>query len=384
MRVKKLEDGRALEVIREMCHNLLKWFEKNNYMGHDPYQIPRYEILSDTFFKYFPSPSLVFAFLPRLLIPEALGLIIRANASLYKVFGNSFLIRKNSILIETLLDYLKESGYNGWGVPFKWKSGFGLTYPKDYPFAIVSAEIGHSLLDQYILTKQKRLLATSERIAEFLLAENGFLRIGNKICFYYSSLDKYLVNNVNTYVASFLIKLGYLKRLSRYFEIATKAIDYTLSQQNADGSWYYYAYPFCRYVSTIDNRHTGYTLVSLKWANAYLKSEKIQSSINSGWRFYKNNFLLNGTIPKHRIDKIFPIDIHDAAQVILTSLEMGEPQIALATAKWVIENMSNKENEFYFKMYRDGKVVRISSARWSQAWMYRALTFLLEKAVYMK
>ena len=379
-RVRKLEGEMTLEVIEKMCYNLLEWFEQNNYTGHDPYQFPQSIIPSSIFFKHFPSPSLVFAFLPRLLIPEALGLIIRANVSFCKALGSSFLIRKNRMLIKTLLDYLEASRYSAWGVPFKWKSGFGLKYPKDYPFAIVSAGIGHSLLDQYTITKEKRLLATSERIAEFLLNKNGFLKMGKKICFYYSNLDKYLVHNVNVYTASFLIRLGYLKGLDRYFEIARKAIDFTINQQNTDGSWYYYAYPFSKYVSTIDNRHTGYTLVSLKWSNAYLESERIQSSINWGWHFYKNNFILNGRVPKYRIDKTFPIDIHDAAQAILTSLEMGEPQTALTLAKWVIMNMSNEKNEFYFKMYKNGRVVRMSFIRWSQAWMYRALTFLLEKA----
>lgn len=346
-------------------------------MGYDPYFLEFLGKFKQLYYRYFPYPMLVFYFLKRRIIPKALGLIIRGNVSMYKVLNDVSFLEKNDKLIQILIEHSQGTAekYLCWGWPFSWKSGLGPTFPKDYPIAIVTSEIGHSFLDQYEANKKASLLRACKIIADFLIKENGYARLGDTVCFYYSNLHKYLVTNVNTYVASFLTRLNTVS--NNYLSL--RSIDFTLSQQNENGSWYYYAYPLSEKNKVIDNRHTGYTLVALKCANKELRKTEIEKAIDRGWNFYKTK-LMRGAIPKHSPDTLYPIDMHDIAQAIITSCELGDLKLANAISNWAIDNMSNLVDEFYFQMNERSKIIRLVFFRWTQAWMYRALSLLLEKA----
>ncbi|MBN2463128.1 MAG: hypothetical protein JXB43_05960 [Dehalococcoidia bacterium] len=380
--------------IEKFTQNLSLWLRTNNYVGYDPYQLQLmklWPILNIMTSPRLPNFFLNKSLMPRLydlaikqnkklLIPKALGLIIRGNISMFKKTKKISLLSQNETLIQMLIDNRYPSYSNpSWGVPFSWKSGFGLFYPEGYPAAIVATEVGHAFLDHYEIKPSRELKMTCRGIAEALIKETGFTQIdGQRVCFHYTDLDKYFVVNVNTYAASYLARLHSIIPDKKYHELALAAIKFTLSQQRDDGSWYYYAPPFVQTNKLIDNRHTGFTLVSLLWTNKILNRKDIAKAVQKGWQFYRQNFISDFN-PKWSMDSLFPIDMHNVAQLIITAAEFDDLELAQGCAQWAIDNMSNNKDEFYYRMYQNGTIIRIPFIRWNQAWMYRAIALLLEK-----
>jgi hypothetical protein len=282
------------------------------------------------YYRYNPFPKFMFYFIKKITIPKALGLIIRGNVSLYKSTNETSYLEENKKIIQILIDYKhKDFKYPCCGWPFEWRGG-GLKYPKDYPIAVVSSEIGHAFLDQYECTQDKSLLEICKGIGNFLIKENGYKEVKDNICFYYVNLlPEVLVHNTNVYSASFLARLGQYND-EDFNELVQKAVKFTLNYQNEDGSWYYYATPFLPKGEKglyLDNRHTGFTLVALKWINEIFESKEIRNAIDSGWKFYREKFF-DGAIPKSHIDSTYPVDMHNVSQAIITSLEFNDVDLA--------------------------------------------------------
>lgn len=355
--------------LTDFASNLLQWFRTNGYVGYDPYQLNGIRRLMA---KYGCSKSATFG-LKKLFIPKAIGLIIRGNICRYNNTRDKSLIPENEKLIQSLIDNRFSSYQNpAWGWPFVW----GLPYPKDYPLSVVTAEIGHAFLDHYEISPSPELKATCEKIAKALIDEIGFGQINDEqICFYYTNMDKYFVINCSTYAASYLARLHSIVPNKSYKELSLAACKFALSCQQNDGSWYYYAPPWVEKNKTIDNRHTGFTIVSLLWANRLLKERAIEEAVAKGWEFYRKNFVSDYR-PKYYLTSLFPVDMHNIAQLIITAVELGDRKLAEGCAQWAIEKMSNGKNEFYYRMYQDGTIITIPFFRWNQAWMYRALTML--------
>ena len=80
---------------------------------------------------------------------------------------------------------------------------------------------------------------------------------------------------------------------------------------------------------------------------------------------------------KYYSDSLYPIDIHAAAQLIITLNRLGRQQEYRTTAEqvlhWTIDHMQAKRGYFYFQK-RKGISSKIPYIRWAQAWMYYALT----------
>lgn len=80
-------------------------------------------------------------------------------------------------------------------------------------------------------------------------------------------------------------------------------------------------------------------------------------------------------------DKIYPIEIHDVSQSIVTFIklkDLGRANVnqALKIAQWGIENMQDERGFFYYQKHRYF-TDKIPYMRWAQAWMFYALTLLL-------
>ena len=106
----------------------------------------------------------------------------------------------------------------------------------------------------------------------------------------------------------------------------------------------------------------------LKYINVHLKK---------GYKFYlKNFFLPDGTV-KYYHNKIYPIDIHSPSQAIVFFSKLREERfhnLATKVLQWMLNNMYDRNgNYFYFRRYKMG-LNKIYYLRWSQAWAIHALT----------
>lgn len=371
----------------EICQNLRRWFQRREYRGVDPFQ------LDDRVFKYQKVPLIrqirsflrplhvlippqIFSRLPPILIPKALGLIISGNSHLYKVQGKADYIEESYTLLE-LLEETRSLGYRHrcWGLPFEW--GSQPRYPPNTPAACVTSPIGHSILDLYEVTEDHSLIDWFDDIAAFLMEENGCADFGDSLCFYYAPIEKALVHNANLMAASFLARWGRITDNAGALEFATKAIRFGLADQNEDGSWHYF-----KGQGLIDNRHTGFVLEALRTANDVLENPWVEEALAKGWHYYRQNFF-DGVVPRWSPESTYPVDIHDVAQSIITAMVLGQHDFATQITQWALERLFNGEDEFYYKLFANGKANRAIFFRWNQAWMYKALSLVVAKETRM-
>ena len=95
----------------------------------------------------------------------------------------------------------------------------------------------------------------------------------------------------------------------------------------------------------------------------------------------KNFFLRDGT-PKYYDKKIYPIDIHAPAQLIVTLARLGKIEenkaLILSVLSWTVTNMQNLEHGYFYYQLKKGLSSKISYMRWAQAWMFYSYTFYFE------
>ena len=377
------DKGKYLRV----CESLNRWFQRQNYKGIDPFLLDEVFFRSGTNFvkqirfllkPFHPFiPRRFFSFSRPIIIPKALGLIIRGNSSLYSIQLQKKYWSENYKLMNILLENRNQNfEHVCWGWPFEW--GGEIRYPPNFPLVCVTTPIGHALLDFYEITQDKYVIGIVEEVAKFLLFENGYEKYEDSICFYYSQFDKLLILNANAMAGSFLLRLSGINGNDEYRKLGIMAVRFNMKEQNSDGSWYYASEKSRSKNFRIDNRHTGFILEALSISNRILKEQTIQESISRGWRFYKRH-LFQGIVPKWSVDKTYPCDIHDVAQSIITAVELEYLDFAQEIIEFALEKFFNGQDEFYYKLFKNGKINKTVFFRWNQSWMFRALTLFLEK-----
>ena len=142
-----------------------------------------------------------------------------------------------------------------------------------------------------------------------------------------------------------------------------------ISYQNDDGSWHYSLAKKGRW---IDSYHSGY--LSYYRLPFLTKDYRYSECLSKGYGF-KHAFITNEGIPKFYNNYIYPIDCTSAAQLITTLINFGDNQIAFNIAKWMILNMQKDDGSFKFRRYKYYNI-NTSFMRWSNAWMFQALTLL--------
>ena len=107
--------------------------------------------------------------------------------------------------------------------------------------------------------------------------------------------------------------------------------------------------------------------------NKIKKNNIIENSIDIGLEFYLKNLFDNNMLPNYYTDKIYPIDIHSFAVSMLVLLESGNK----ALSKKIYNNAKNllySNNGYFYFRKTPFWVNRIPYMRWSNAWMFYAMT----------
>ena len=107
-----------------------------------------------------------------------------------------------------------------------------------------------------------------------------------------------------------------------------------------------------------------------------------------GLEYYKDNLFLENGSPKWMNDKVYPLDSHGAAQGIISfvkAAQFGEQyeNKARTIALWIISNMQNKKNGYFYYQKHRFYTKRFTLMRWCNAWMARALAMLMRR-IYAK
>jgi rhamnogalacturonyl hydrolase YesR len=349
----------ALPIIRNNCFCRLAWIQ---------------------LFKRSPINFRVITGVKKNLNTKGLGLFLTGYCNRYLQEKNQEYLDKINLLAEKIIE-LQNKDYSGscWGYNFDWQAR-AFFQPKHTPTIVATSFVADSLLNAYEITNNKRYLDTALSSAEFVLKDlNRTYDEKGNFSFSYSPLDKTQVFNASLLGARLLSRCFVYTKNENYKTEAQKAIAFVCDRQQSNGAWAYGTLPFHQW---IDNFHTGFNLECISDYKKYTSDHSFDLPLQKGIDFYLATFFTEEGAGKYYHDKLYPIDIHSPAQLMVSLSKLGlfQQQLDLANRvmKWAIDNMQDKEGYFYYQK-KQFFSSHIPYMRWAQAWMFYAMSYYLKE-----
>lgn len=341
----------------------------NNPLFHHSYLL---RLAWIQFFKRSPLNFRKVAIVPKGYNPKGLSLFI-----------SGLLLAGKNNEAEKLVDLLRGLASPGhedlcWGYNFDWQARKFLT-PKHTPNMVATVFSVNALLDYYDLTGNRDYLEMAESGCRFFLGNLIFFENSESLCFRYMPGSRSIVYNINMLAAAALARV-YQKNGDRVlYEKSKKAMTFALRALGRDYSW-----PYAEKRPFIDSFHTGFNLVSLGQWMECTDEYPWKRELDNAYDYYLRTFWLDNGCPKYYNNSLYPFDIHCSAQGIITLVTLSRYRsnsvhFAKDIAEWAIDNMQDASGYFYYqktKWYTN----RIPYMRWSQAWMFYALSMLVHAA----
>ena len=305
--------------------------------------------------------------------PKGIGLFLSA-LSISSGSEDYHLSSECRRLVKYLLSVSSISRQSGhcWGYNFDWQSRT-FFLPSHTPTVVATTFIAEAFIRLYKRSDEEEYLTIARSACDFIMKDLNRFYENDNFCFSYSPLDKSRVFNASILGARLLVQVGAITGEKVLFDSAQPCYEFLLNNQNEDGGWVYGCDTNQQWV---DSFHTGYILESLLIGYQHGKMDNLKEAIDKVIEFYDTNFFLKDGTPKYYIEKVYPIDIHSAAQAIIIYTRLDRVEDALRVFNWVLNNLWNEKGYFYFqkhKMYKN----KIEYMRWSQSWMAYAMSLLL-------
>lgn len=378
--------------IKESRNRLRTYVESENFKGYDPYDTLNSPIPFHWLGKWGPVLAIQFQkrnpFNIRGLLgikkdynPKAIGLFLHAYSLDFQHTKSEETLQKMNFFFNWLLEN-RTKGYDEycWGYNFDWASPVKFL-EKFSPTIVVSGFVAKGVFEYYQATENPKALEVLKSIGDFTENELAWTKTEKGYCVSYSTKTVDCCYNANMLGAELYARLYALTKEDRYKDLAHKMTDFTVAYQKESGLWNYSIDLKTGKERNQIDFHQGYVLDSihyvLKYCGenvAYLKALKIGAEY-----YFKNQFKQNGQ-SIFRVPNDYPVEIHNQAQGIITltrlvylSEEYGS--FASIIAQWTTDNMQSEKGYFYYKKYPI-HTIKTPFMRWSQAWMFLALTEL--------
>lgn len=335
------------------------------------------------------------ALVPKEHNAKGIGLFLQGYCNLYKAVekdqdGMRALGTKEEVLakIKYLADLLLTmrsdkmfpGEYHGacWGYNFDWQARRLFLFPAHTPTVVATNFCATALMEAYETTKDRRYLDVALSAARFVVEDLHRSEYKDGFLFSYSKLkgnDTVLNASIlGSRLLSFCYK--YTGNES-YKELARKSIQACCACQRADGAWRYGMLPVQKWR---DSFHTGYNLDSLIAYQENTSDHSFEPYMKKGFDYYIKNFFEDDGTPKYYDNRMYPIDIHCPGQLFITLSRMhkfGEyRELAEKVLDWTLKNMQDNKGYFYYQL-KPGISSKISYMRWSNAFMFCALSYCL-------
>ena len=387
-------------IIEDSIANLNKFVKKNRWEGYDPYDGLNSKFTSFVsnkskwmsifiiqFNKKSPINFRSILGVKKGIDVKGMALFASAYLKLYKSIGDAEFLNE----ARSCLDFLKNKSLNEnycghcWsGHYFKYQSVKSALTP-EIPDIISTVTCALAFLEDHKITGAEESLEIAKSSADFVV-DTLFINNKRKSFFLYTPLNEpnTIVYNASTHAVMLLSNVNEHIKIKddKNLEISKKVMDYIISKQKSNGAWYY--------SETNGNEriqidfHQGFILDALYDFIRYIKpnDDKYMKALLKGAEFYKNEQFLPDGRCKYRWPKLYPIDIHNQAQGIITFSKLSEIkpeylEFAKTIAKWTIKNMQDESGYFYYQKHRF-YMNKIPYMRWGQAWMMLALASLVE------
>jgi hypothetical protein len=385
---------------------LLAYCRKQDWQGYDPYdglnsrwaallppsKYPRMFWIQ--FFKRCPWNLRPLLGVAKGENPKGLALFARALLRAYRATGQSEYRRDAEELLERLWA-LRSPGYGAkmcWGYNFDWQSR-AFFVPRQTPSVVCTAFVAQAWLDHYDLFQEESSRQVAQAACQFLLTDLSRTpldldklpspspekvvidNLTEAFCFSYTPLDQTQVHNVNLLAAELLARTARATQEVTLLQTAINAAQFTLAHQNANGSW---PYGLAHNQQWCDSFHTGFNLVALANIISEANLSQWQPSLKQGLQYYLDHFFLADGTPKYYDKAVYPIDIHSAAQAIVTFVALNAqisdaPQRITQVLDWTLQHLYAKGSGYFYFQRTRYQVNRVQYLRWAQAWMAYAL-----------
>lgn len=385
---------------------LKEYCEKEQYKGWDPYDglnskvfqaLPLLKKLAFCRevviqgFKRNPINLRRIALVPKEYNAKGIGLFLQGYCNLVKAVRKhpewseqlgteDELLAKVREIANLLMTLQSKGDYHGacWGYNFDWQARGGLFFPKYTPTVVATNFCATALMEAYELTGQKEWLDAALSSAEFVINDLHRTTMKEGFLFSYSIMP----GNDTVYNASLLGSrvLSYCYKYTgneKYRQLAEESVRACCKGQREDGVWVYGLLPV---QSWVDSFHTGYNLDGLIAYEENTGDLKYHEYIEKGFNYYIEHFFETDGTPKYYNNKMYPIDIHCPGQLFVTLSRLHKfsenQELAGKVLDWAIRNMQNKRGYFYYQL-KKGISSKISYMRWSNAFMFCAMSYYL-------
>lgn len=399
-----MEENKLISSLKNSLQKLKIYCETENFAGWDPYDglnskvfqvlpLKHWDVARLAWiqgFKRSPINLRNFLLVPKQHNSKGVALFLLGYCRLYESaikgeteFGTlEEILEKIKDLTQLLLD-LKVEGYAGacWGYNFDWQARRLFLFKKNTPTVVATAFCVEALVESYKITQNKKVLEVALSSAEFVLKDLSRTPHGQGHIFSYSVKDgNNTVINASLLGAKILSYAYKYKKKQTDLDMAKKAVLAACDLQEDDGSWIYGLLPM---QSWKDSFHTGYNLDAISVYQNCTGDNQFNTNLEKGFKYYISNYFENDGTPKYYHNRMFPIDIHCPGQLFVTLSKLDKfkknQDLAKKVLKWTINNFQSRKGYFYYQL-RKGWSSKISYMRWSNAFMFNALTcYLLEK-----
>ncbi len=383
-------------------NKLKSYCESQNFAGWDPYDGLNSRIFQATPLKRWDLARLAWIqgfkrspinFRKLLLVPKehnakGIGLFLTGYCNLYKAQQlaptnepdlQQDILDKVNYLAQLLLN-LQNKEYSGacWGYNFDWQARRLFLFPKNTPTVVATCFCASALFEAYEITKNETYLEIALSAANFVI--NDLNRTPKKDGFLFSYSPQEGNNTVYnaSLLGSKLLSICYkYSKNEQHKELAKESIIACVNAQEKDGSWVYGELPVQNW---IDSFHTGYNLDALQTYQESTGDRSFSENIEKGFNYYIKNFFMEDGTPKYYHNRTYPIDIHCPAQLFVTLNRLHKfdknKQLANMVINWTIKNMQDKKGYFYYQL-KKGISSKIPYMRWSNAFMFYAMSYFL-------
>jgi hypothetical protein len=385
----QIEDTRR--ILGEAVARLHGYIIDNDYAGYDPYDAlssPLFRLpflrsnrlartAAQQTLKRLPFNIRGLLRIPKGRSPVTYGLCIQAYSLLREVFPDKrdAYDQESTKCLERLFA-LQSKNFSGscWGYDFDWEARYA-RFPAYTPTVVATGIITNALFSFYKATGNRTARSLCESACEFVLKDLQRTYDGSTYCLSYSPGDAQQVLNASAKGARLLAQVYSVTGEPSLIGEAKAIVTFIVKRQRPEGAW---PYSLGDARLWVDNFHTGYILDCLDEYVECSADRSLTPAIELGLRYYIKHFVTDNGVPKYYDVSLYPVDSTAAAQAILTLTRFGRTQEAVAVAVWMLKNMFSREGYFYYQNWRHTRI-RIPYMRWSNAWMFVALSYLLRK-----
>ncbi len=308
--------------------------------------------------------------------------LIAAGSPLAAQLGTLADCEKRIAELANLLVSLQSPGYSGacWGYNFDWQSRRQFLFPKGTPTVVATHFAATALMAAYEALGNRQWLDVALSSADFVTGDLHRTPLdGGGFLFSYSPLQGHNTVFNASLLGSRLLSLCYhYTGNKQHIELARRSVQACCQGQEPSGAWAYGMLPFQGWH---DSFHTGYNLDALAAYRQFSGDEEFDAALDKGFAYYVGNFFEADGMPRYYDNKTWPIDIHCPAQLMVTLARLGRSQqhreLADKVMQWTIAHMQDRKQGYFYYQLKQGWSSKISYMRWSNAFMFYAMTYYL-------